>query len=78
MVKKGDTLIEVTLAVGIFSMVAIAIVAVMSGGILVGPEIQLTQMMSPDIRISQTIGSTSPVTSRHRVTRYSNIHYSQQ
>ncbi len=32
MVKKGDTLIEVTLAVGIFSMVAIAIVAVMSGG----------------------------------------------
>ena len=31
--KKGDTLIEVTLAVGIFSMVAIAIVAVMSGGI---------------------------------------------
>lgn len=33
MVKKGDTLIEVTLAVGIFSMVAIAIVAVMSGGI---------------------------------------------
>ena len=33
MIKKGDTLIEVTLAVGIFSMVAIAIVAVMSGGI---------------------------------------------
>lgn len=32
MIKKGDTLIEVTLAVGIFSMVAIAIVAVMSGG----------------------------------------------
>ena len=32
MVKKGDTLIEVTLAVGIFSMIAIAIVAVMSGG----------------------------------------------
>lgn len=31
--KKGDTLIEVTLAVGIFSMVAIAIVSVMSGGI---------------------------------------------
>ncbi|KAI4565050.1 hypothetical protein MJG53_021087, partial [Ovis ammon polii x Ovis aries] len=50
---------------------------VMSGGILVGPEIQVTQMVSPDIRISQT-SSTSPVTSRHRVTRYSNIHYSQQ
>ena len=32
MIKKGDTLIEVTLAVGIFSMIAIAIVAVMSGG----------------------------------------------
>ena len=32
MVKKGDTLIEVTLAVGIFSMIAIAVVAVMSGG----------------------------------------------
>ncbi|MBR2542995.1 hypothetical protein IKF03_00090 [Candidatus Saccharibacteria bacterium] len=32
MVKKGDTLIEVTLAIGIFSMVAIAIVAVMTGG----------------------------------------------
>ena len=32
MVKKGDTLIEVTLAVGIFSMVAIAVVAVMSNG----------------------------------------------
>lgn len=30
--KKGDTLIEVTLAVGIFSMIAIAIVAVMSNG----------------------------------------------
>ncbi|XP_016051471.1 PREDICTED: desmoglein-4 [Miniopterus natalensis] len=50
---------------------------VMSGSILVGPEIQVTQMMSPDIHISQTIGSTSPMTSRHRVTRYSNIHYSQ-
>ncbi len=31
-IKKGDTLIEVTLAVGIFSMVAIAVFAVMSGG----------------------------------------------
>lgn len=31
--KKGDTLIEVMLAVGIFSMVAIAIVSVMSSGI---------------------------------------------
>ncbi|KAM5304570.1 desmoglein-4 [Glossophaga mutica] len=51
---------------------------VMSGSILVGPEIQVTQMMSPDIHISQTIGSTSPMTPRHRVTRYSNIHYSQQ
>lgn len=30
--KRGDTLIEVTLAVGIFSMIAIAIVAVMSNG----------------------------------------------
>ena len=28
MLKKGDTLIEVTLAVGIFSLVAIAVVAV--------------------------------------------------
>ena len=32
MIKKGDTLIEVVLAVGIFSMVAIAIVAVMASG----------------------------------------------
>ena len=32
MIRKGDTLIEVTLAVGIFSMVAIAVVSVMSGG----------------------------------------------
>ncbi|MBR3236402.1 hypothetical protein IKF92_01850 [Candidatus Saccharibacteria bacterium] len=32
MTKTGDTLIEVTLAVGIFSMVAIAIIAVMSNG----------------------------------------------
>lgn len=32
MVKKGDTLIEVTLAVGIFSMIAVSIVAVMSSG----------------------------------------------
>lgn len=32
MVKKGDTLIEVTLAVGIFSMIAIAIASVMSSG----------------------------------------------
>lgn len=30
MVRKGDTLIEVTLAVGIFSMVAVAVVSVMS------------------------------------------------
>ncbi|KAM4841404.1 desmoglein-4 [Thomomys bottae] len=50
---------------------------VMTSGILVGPEIQVTQMC-PDIHISQTIDSTSPVTSRHRVTRYSNIHYSPQ
>ena len=32
MVKKGDTLIEVTLAVGIFSMIAIAVVSVMNSG----------------------------------------------
>ncbi len=32
MVKKGDTLIEVALAVGIFSMIAISIVSVMSSG----------------------------------------------
>ncbi|XP_027628446.1 desmoglein-4 [Tupaia chinensis] len=50
----------------------------MSGSILVGPEIQVTQMVSPDVHISQAIGSTSPMASRHRVTRYSNIHYSQQ
>lgn len=30
--KKGDTLIEVILAVGIFSMVAVAVLAVMNGG----------------------------------------------
>lgn len=29
---KGDTLIEVTIAIGIFSMVAIAIIAIMNGG----------------------------------------------
>lgn len=32
MIKKGDTLIEVTLAIGIFSMVAVSIVSVMSAG----------------------------------------------
>lgn len=32
MVKKGDTLVEVLLAVGIFSMIAIAVVAVMNSG----------------------------------------------
>ncbi|MBO4812588.1 hypothetical protein J5491_00320 [Candidatus Saccharibacteria bacterium] len=32
MIKKGDTLIEVTLAIGIFSMVAVSVVAVMSNG----------------------------------------------
>ena len=32
MVKKGDTLIEVALAIGIFSMVAISVVAVMVSG----------------------------------------------
>ena len=32
MVKRGDTLIEVTLAVGIFSMIAVAVVAIMSNG----------------------------------------------
>ena len=32
MVKKGDTLIEVPLAIGIFSMVAISVVAVMTSG----------------------------------------------
>ena len=31
MIKKGDTLIEVTLAVGIFSLVAIAVVSVVNG-----------------------------------------------
>lgn len=31
MIKKGDTLIEVTLAIGIFSLVAIAVVSVVSG-----------------------------------------------
>ena len=32
MVKKGDTLVEVTLAIGIFSMIAIAVASVMGGG----------------------------------------------
>lgn len=32
MFKRGDTLVEVMLAVGIFCMVAVAVVAVMSGG----------------------------------------------
>lgn len=32
MVKRGDTLVEVTLAVGIFSMVVVAVVAIMSNG----------------------------------------------
>lgn len=32
MAKKGDTLIEVTIAIGIFSMIAIAIASVMSSG----------------------------------------------
>lgn len=30
--KRGDTLVEVTIAIGIFSMIAIAVVAVMSSG----------------------------------------------
>uniref|UniRef100_A0A2K5HL70 Cadherin domain-containing protein n=1 Tax=Colobus angolensis palliatus TaxID=336983 RepID=A0A2K5HL70_COLAP len=51
---------------------------VMSDNILVGPEIQVMQMVSPDLPISQTVGSTSPMTSRHTVTRYGNIHYTQQ
>uniref|UniRef100_H0X1K9 Desmoglein 4 n=1 Tax=Otolemur garnettii TaxID=30611 RepID=H0X1K9_OTOGA len=51
---------------------------VMSGSILVGPEIQVAQVASPDIPTSQTVGSASPMTSQHRVTRYSTIHYSQQ
>ncbi|XP_045383327.1 desmoglein-4 [Lemur catta] len=51
---------------------------VMSGGILVGPEIQVARVASPDVPTGQTVGSASPMTSRHRVTRYSNIHYSQQ
>lgn len=32
MFKKGDTLVEVLLAVGIFSMIAISVIAVMNGG----------------------------------------------
>ena len=32
MVKKGDTLIEVTIAIGIFSMIAITVASVMSSG----------------------------------------------
>ena len=32
MAKKGDTLVEVTLAVGIFSMIAIAVVSLMNSG----------------------------------------------
>nr|XP_004484226.2 desmoglein-4 [Dasypus novemcinctus] len=51
---------------------------VMSGSILVGPEIQVSQVVNPDIHISQTTGSTSPMTTQHRVTQYSSIHYSQQ
>uniref|UniRef100_A0ACB8FD01 Uncharacterized protein n=2 Tax=Sphaerodactylus townsendi TaxID=933632 RepID=A0ACB8FD01_9SAUR len=36
------------------------------------------QMLSPDNRFSQTIGSASPGTSRRRVTKYSTIQYSNQ
>ncbi|XP_006899626.1 PREDICTED: desmoglein-4 [Elephantulus edwardii] len=60
------------------SMVDGCMGSMISGNILVGPEIQVAQMVSPDIHISQTSSSTSPITSRHRVTQYSNIHYSQQ
>ncbi|XP_007951640.1 desmoglein-4, partial [Orycteropus afer afer] len=55
--------------------------SMMSGSILVGPEIQVMQLVNPDIHINQTTDSTSPVTSQHRITQYSNIsniHYSQQ
>nr|XP_001102180.3 desmoglein-4 [Macaca mulatta] len=60
------------------SMTDVCMGPVMSGNILVGPEIQVMQMVSPDLPISQTVDSTSPVTSRHTVTRYGNIHYTQQ
>ncbi|XP_015270040.1 PREDICTED: desmoglein-1-like [Gekko japonicus] len=36
------------------------------------------QMLSPDNRFSQTIGSASPGTTRRRVTKYSTIQYSNQ
>ncbi|XP_077208636.1 desmoglein-4-like [Paroedura picta] len=36
------------------------------------------QMLSPDTRFSQAIGSASPGTSRRRVTKYSTIQYSNQ
>lgn len=60
------------------SMTDVCMGPVMSGNILVGPEIQVMQMVSPDLPISQTVGSTSPMISRHTVTRYGNIHYTQQ
>uniref|UniRef100_A0A8C3X9L0 Desmoglein 4 n=1 Tax=Catagonus wagneri TaxID=51154 RepID=A0A8C3X9L0_9CETA len=60
------------------SMIEGCVGPMMNGGVLVGPEIQVMQMVSPDIHISQNIGSTTPAIPRQRVTRYSNVHYSQQ
>ncbi|XP_075389356.1 desmoglein-4 [Tenrec ecaudatus] len=50
----------------------------MSGSILLVPEIQVAQMVTPEVRISQTPGSSSSLTSQRRVTQYSNIHYTPQ
>uniref|UniRef100_A0A5F8GV57 Desmoglein 4 n=1 Tax=Monodelphis domestica TaxID=13616 RepID=A0A5F8GV57_MONDO len=48
----------------------------MSGSGMVGPEIQMTQMVSPDVHVCQTMGS--PMTSRRRVTQHSTVQYFQQ
>ncbi|XP_044538829.1 desmoglein-4 [Gracilinanus agilis] len=48
----------------------------MSGSGMVGPEIQMAQMVSPDVHVCQTMGS--PMTSRRRVTQHSTVQYFQQ
>ncbi|XP_074058172.1 desmoglein-4 [Macrotis lagotis] len=48
----------------------------MSGSGMVGSDIQVTQIVSPDVHVCQTMGS--PMTSRRRVTQHSTVQYFQQ
>ena len=58
--RKGDTLIEVAFAIGIFSLVAITVVAVISASTSAAQaSLETTRSSKPTLRVVRTVSNAS-------------------